>query len=191
MIDYDILKAEALKLATWENVELDRVNDHDPKWHEFGILGHIKRVFENAIIINKITGIDIVKIALWHDIGKFIVREEKSDKPGEFSFKGHEKASESYLREKFFNLFDSDELFLILNHGSIRGSSTVDEIVNLCNHNKALIQKLVLICAADISGKGFTIAQKEQRIKISEKFILLARRCGLDESFINDIILNW
>ena len=184
-------KSKAIKIADWENVELDLVSDHDTTWHEFGILGHTEKVYNNAVRIKQKTGIDIIKPALWHDIGKFIVREVKVDSPGEFRFKGHEKASESYLRKEFPYHFDNDELFLIRNHGIIRGGSTVDEIKNICGHNINLLQKLILICAADISGKGFKPKQKVQRYNLSEKFLSLAREAGLDENLVEDIVLNW
>lgn len=188
MDNFTNFKTVACSIAPW--AEADSVCDHDPKWHEFGVLGHTKKVFNNAIEIKSLTGIDIVKAALWHDIGKFIVRYEKPDKLGEYSFKGHEKESEKYLREKCPDNFTKDDLFLVANHGLIRGDSAAVDIVDKCN-DVQLLRKLILICAADISGKGFTKAQKEQRERLAAKFEELANLAGLDAILVKDIILKW
>lgn len=178
----------ACSLASW----IDRVDDHDPKWHEFGALRHTLRVFQNAMRIRARTGIDIVKVALWHDIGKFVpgVRKAKEDKLGEFSFKGHEIGSVEWLKRNGPD-FDEDDLLLITSHGIIRGDSSVKDIVSLCKGDSKLLKKLVLLCAADISGKGFTLAQKEQRERLAPKFEELADEAGLERSLVGQIVRSW
>ena len=118
-------------MADW----IDSPKDHDPKWHEFGVLRHTLRVFQNAQKIKDLTGIDIVKVALWHDIGKFVpgVRQRKIRT---YTFKGHEEASREWLKENRLG-FNEEELFLIENHAKIRKSS-VKEIVDSCKDNQKL-----------------------------------------------------
>ncbi len=179
----------AFSIAPWSKE--DRVEDHDPKWHEFGILYHTNKVIDSACRINGLTKIDIVRLAVWHDIGKFIVRQEKGDNPGSFTFKGHEVASAEFLKDKGFN---DDDLFLIANHGIIRGESTVEEITKLCGGDRNLMTKLIFMCAADTSGKGFTPDQAAQRNKLAPKFVQLAWEAGLDEGMVDlirEIILEW
>ena len=186
--NFRTFRKEAKVIAKQYNVNVKSVKGHDPKWHEFGILKHSKKVFKNARRINQITGIDFVKIALWHDIGKIIARKVKS---GGYTFKGHEEASANYLRDNHPYEFNEQELFLIKNHGVVRGDNSVESIVNLCNDDQDLLQKLVLLCAADTSGKGFTEAQTEQRNQLLEKFIQLSIEAGIDSNLINEIILEW
>ena len=188
--NFESVKTVAISLASW--AEADSVEDHDSKWHEFGVLGHIEKVIDNARRIKEFTGIDIIKVAVWHDIGKFIVRKEKKDKQGSFNFKGHEEASAVYLQNN--SDFSEEELFLVANHGVIRGKSTVEEIITLCRDDKQLIAKLILLCAADTSGKGFPPAQKVQRHELAPKFAQLVQEAGLGEDLIilvHDIVLSW
>ena len=177
MQDLAEIRREAQSLASWASADLP--SDHDPKWHEFGVLGHIEKVFRNAMKIRDETGIDVVKVALWHDIGKFCVRRAKRDIPGEFSFKCHEEASVAYLRGKYPTYFDDEELFLIANHAVIRGDSTAEQIVDLCNGSMDVLKRLVFLCAADICGKGFTPDQQKQRDELAPKFYALALQAGL------------
>lgn len=188
MEDFAELTEVACSMASW----VDRVEDHDPTWHKFGALRHTLRVFQNARRIRELTSIDIVKVALWHDIGKFIpgVRQEKKDNPGEFTFKDHEKKSVDWLKENGTD-FDGDELFLVANHGVIRGDRTVKDIVKMSKGDRKLLKKLVLLCAADISGKGFTDAQKAQRKKLALKFKKLAIEAELDPKLVLEIVVNW
>ena len=54
--------------------------DHDKKWHQFGVLGHIQKATEAAIKIKIAVGVDVVKEAVWHDIGKFISNKSQNFK---------------------------------------------------------------------------------------------------------------
>lgn len=194
MEDFAEFKKTACELAQWANQ--DRVEDHDPKWHEFGVLGHVERVFRHAVQIRRLTGIDVIKLALWHDIGKLAKdgRKEKKDKPGEFTFKGHEKKSEDYLRQHRRAEFSEEDLFLVANHGIIRGDNTVEQIVELCSGDNDRLKKLVFICAADTAGKGYTAAQDVERQQLAPKFFELALKAGLGSriaGLVQQIVLEW
>lgn len=191
MEDFAELTEVACSMAPW----VDRVEDHDPKWHEFGALRHTLRAFQNARRIKALIGIDVVRLVLWHDIGKFIpgVRQEKEGKPGKFRFRGHEGQSVHWLKHNGPD-FKDDELFLIAKHGIIRGDSTVEDIVELCKGNDKLLKELVLLCAADISGKGSTDSQKQERELLAPKFYELALRAGFEKRvaiLIRKIVLTW
>jgi hypothetical protein len=181
MESFEEFRSVARDLAPWAS--RDRAEDHDPTWHEFGVLGHVQKVFECSVQIRDMTGIDIVKVALWHDIGKFVegVRIPSGLSLQDFSFKGHETRSEEYLRKHKGTSFTEEELFLVKSHGVIRGSSSVEEIVRLCNGDRDLLKKLVFLCAADTAGKGHTPKQDEQRKQLAPKIFALALEARLED----------
>ena len=98
----------------------DGVDQHHPKWHQYGILTHtlkclealdnevfpeIKRLnkdeFSHGYLSELIDGMsrgELLNIALlWHDLGKW--RGRKKDEKGNWDFKGHEALSEQLIRE--------------------------------------------------------------------------------------------
>jgi hypothetical protein len=182
--------------------ELDRVEDHDPKWHEFGVLGHCERVFRHAIHIERLTGIDVVRAALWHDIGKFVKdgRRQKDGKPGAFTFKGHEEKGWEFLKDdtqlSLYGIsgFAGEDLLLVKNHGIIRGAKTLEDIVGSCEGDDARLRGLVLMCSADTAGKGYTPDQDKERRQLAPKFVALALEAGLGSriaSLVLEIVMEW
>ncbi len=150
----------------------DKAFDHSPKWHEYGILTHIRKVHENALKIYDT--VDIVVPALWHDIGKISTRFKK--KSGGYQYSGHEKRSAEYMMEH--GNFSTEELFLVRNHAfiisRIESRDVVNAVIKRCNGSKGLIKKLVFLHAVDASGKGFIQAQEIQRSKLIPIFERLA-----------------
>lgn len=109
--------------------------EHEPKWHQWGIITHT-RMFDifhkNEVakylddwgvmdfvmdkMSQKIDGMEkysLLNISIpLHDLGKFVVRKTKMEDSGSisYSFKGHEIASGKLIRE-------NDVLSVILRHG--------------------------------------------------------------------------
>jgi putative nucleotidyltransferase with HDIG domain len=200
MEDFAQFERVACSESPW--AKQDRVQDHDPKWHEFGVLGHCERVFRHAIQIKRLTGIDVVRAALWHDIGKFVKdgRREKDDKPGEFTFKGHEEKGWEFLTSgenlKRYGIsgFSDEDLFSIRNHGIVRGQKTLQQILGSCEGENNHLKRLVLMCSADTAGKGYTPDQDKERLQLAPKFVGLALEAGLGSriaSLVLEIVMEW
>lgn len=106
----------------------DNVNEHNPKWHQWGIVTHTKMCEKNyreevpqylktwgiyEKIKNKmsenIDGLSKEKLLnisiLFHDLGKFTERRivTKNDNSVSFSFKDHETASGRIIRDRDFS----------------------------------------------------------------------------------------
>ncbi len=172
----------ANQLAPW--AKDDKLKDHEPKWHQFGIKRHTLEVLKVADYLYKKTKIDVRRAAIWHDIGKYVVRKKKD---GQYSFKGHEKASVEILKKYQIPLTE-EEFFIIEHHGDIIKKS-ISRIKKICK-DKNLLAKLVILAVADKIGKGETPLQNYQRKLLMGKYVKLAELAGLDPKLIENLFKN-
>lgn len=171
-----------LSRAAYERLLADNPADHAPKWHVFGLLGHIVNTIEAATQLEKRVSIDfdLVRLATLHDIGKvkqFLVavrRVDAGEDPAR-AFMMHENRSADYA-QKVLGLCD-EEVAAIKWHELAYQARP--EIVASKLVSEGAFRKWMLLCAADAVGKGWTVAQREQRPEIAERFDEAARLLGI------------
>lgn len=164
---------------------------HAPKWHQYGLLTHVRFVIESATRIFETTSVDVRLATALHDAGKIFAFEQTvrdvqaardAGREPKFHYIGHERRSAGFARNCGH---DDLTVWLVRNHdASYRVKvSEPREFVVFCGDNSARAKMLVAICAADAAGKGWTEANRAQRPEISARFAEVGTLLGFDPGF--------
>jgi len=97
---------------------------HSPKWHAFSIIKHIQRVTSIAkkVIDSGELFEDLIIIAVWHDVGKFLSIQYGPDGP---TFHGHAGVGAEFLEKS--NSFPQHIIEAIRFHGFLNLSGAKTE----------------------------------------------------------------
>ncbi|MFA6272094.1 MAG: HD domain-containing protein [Patescibacteria group bacterium] len=163
---------------------------HNTKWHEFSLMRHNALVVEAAQRMLVLTGVDVMTAALFHDLGK-LVQFDNAVATGDYFFAGHEQFSVE-LAQKYGI---SGHVLHAIQYHDISYQHRADRILpKLCGGDVGMLRHLLAIAACDTAGKGWTDAQRVQRLKVAEKFHHVCEMAELDDSFadvIKQACLEW
>lgn len=145
---------------------------HAPIYHELGLLGHIYAVMEIAKKLTQITGLDVTELAYYHDLGKIprfpqalsLVGKGLNPAP---AYRAHETTSARMAREA--GELTQTEVRVIKFHG-LAYQARPGTIIERLNHHERSVAQWLVLCAADIIGKGRTDPQNMERLAVARKF---------------------
>lgn len=157
---------------------------HAPKWHKCGILGHIAAVVAAARQLASETGEDVVRLALYHDIGKIrnfpdaiaLVAQDLDPVP---AYRNHESWS-ARIAAGISPMHYRDRQ--IIREHALGYTGRPVTIVNRFEGEPDVIRRWMLLCAADAVGKGWTPDQCLQRPEVAQRFEAVATLCGIPAS---------
>jgi len=163
----------ALSRAAHERLLADDPRDHAPKWHVYGLLGHMYAVIEAAKRIEQRLELDfdLVRLSALHDIGKIkqfpeACRLVDAGQGTNRLYVGHENRSAGYALKVL--CLPGDDVAAIKWHG-LAYQARPETIAQHLGSEGAFL-KWMLLSAADAVGFGWTEAQKAGRPKTAERF---------------------
>ena len=184
--------------------ELEDPSFHAPKYHEFSLLEHLRRVCVAAERINEATGVDVRLAAALHDVAKVEMFPRVARGANEAMLRGtlasfkfhyisHERDSAEIAHDEGA---DERAIWLVANHdASYRGNlATPEKLIAFCDGDQVLLAELMAICAADAVGKGWPEAQQAQRLAIADRFAAAATLAQLAPAFaaaVDDALRRW
>ena len=177
----------------------DEPAPHAPKYHQYGVLGHMAAVVIAAERLYEATGEDVRQAALYHDIGKIrkfpdaVALFAQGLDPG-LSYRKHESWS-ARIADGIAVGMHARDLQIIREHGLAYSAKPATIVRRLAN-DPALIRRWMLLCAADAVGKGWTEVQRQQRPQIAASYSIVAELSGIsaDDPILKTAvaaILDW
>ena len=166
-------------------------DQHEPNWHQFSLIGHTIQSVEFAFYLQVLTGIDVTREALLHDVGKLKQFGDAMRNGRSVSFIGHEQVSARIVRE----IGMGREFQLLVRHHDVSYRHRPDRVLgHVCSGNKQLLTKLLILATADTVAKGWTEAQRQQRPEVAAKFQQVCKHAELESTLapiLTEAILNW
>jgi|GEM_PF-3063532 len=168
--------------VSWKRFNQSLVADHAPSWHQFGLKQHMVHVAQAAKLLGQLSGIDIVQLALLHDIGKIqmfpraIKLVDAGSDPAP-AYIGHERISASIAASNF-HLRDAD-CVVIACHAMSYDSTRPETLSSKLVTYNGSVEKWMLLCAADCYGKGEVDGRVDQRPVIVQRFRDVSEILGL------------
>ncbi len=164
---------------------------HEPRWHQYSLIGHVFKSLETALRFRALTGINVGVEAILHDAGKLKQFGEAMRRGRPVSFIGHEPISATIARRLGLN----EESQLLIRHHDISYRLRHDRVLGrACRGQTDLLPKLLVLAAVDTVAKGWTQLQVIQRPEVAKKFRLICQSDGLSDELapiLDEAIRTW